>query len=173
MPEGFCDKCNGKCCTELTIYVTHRDIQRLAKKVGTDPSNFLTLYTDEYKSNYPLVKIQGGEYVIGLTRPREQCVFLMNVGAVNRCGVQDCKPMVCRVYPFNLSKDGLLVHSEPYKCPEKFWPETEEKRQEAIEEIRKFHNEYFEFREVVDTWNSEPKAQHAKLSKFVEFINHL
>jgi len=170
MPEGFCGQCNGKCCTELSIYVTHRDIQRLAGKVHVHPTYFLNTIEGVEEVGYPLFHLDGKRIALALTRPNERCVFLMDVAGMNRCGVQDAKPLVCAVYPFNLDEGDEIVHSTPYKCPGRYWPSSQPDIWKTRAEIGKFRTEYEEFGKVVASWNSKPEDQRKDFTKLVDFI---
>lgn len=170
MPEGFCEQCNGKCCTEFTVYVTHADIKRLVDATRRDPETFVTAYADDKRATYPLLKIGGYDVRLGLTYRDKRC-NLLKVESDNRrrCTVQDQKPMVCRTYPFSLSDKGELVHVEPYKCPGPIWPESQEEHDRAIREVRQLHKEYQEYEAIVDQWRPLPDDKKTDLKTFLEF----
>jgi Fe-S-cluster containining protein len=113
MPEGFCAKCQGKCCTEFTVYVTHADIKRLLDYTKWDPETFITAYGDDGRCTYPLVRMKDFEVRLGLTHNDRKCVFMQIIDGNNRCTVQAYKPMVCKTYPFSVTGSGKLVHVEP------------------------------------------------------------
>lgn len=170
MPEGFCEQCNGKCCTEFTVYITHADIKRLVDHTGRDPTTFVTAYADDQKATYPIIRMGGYDVRLGLTYRDKKCT-LLHVENDNRrrCTVQDHKPMVCRTYPFSVSDDGKLVHVEPYKCPGPIWPSTEQERAKAISEVRQLHREYNEYEAIVNAWNRLPEGKRTDLSSFIRF----
>lgn len=169
MPEGFCETCNGKCCTEFTVYVTHADVRRLLELTGWQVEQFVTTYSDDGKCNYPLVRFPEFNVRLGLTYTDKRCIFLKVEGDRRRCTVQSHKPMVCRTYPFSVNDDGELVHVEPYKCPGPIWPKDETDRARAIMEVRALQAEYQEYESLVDMWNALPIERRTDLKAFLDF----
>jgi len=170
MPEGFCEQCQGKCCTEFTVYITHYDIKRLLDFTKWDPESFVMAYADDGKCTYPTVKMQEYDVRLGLTHGNKRCVFMKTVDEKNICTVQAYKPMVCRTYPFSVTQEGKLVHVEPYKCPGPVWPGSKEEEEKTIREVRQLHKEYDQYEALVKRWNSLTKERRTGLMAFLDFL---
>jgi Fe-S-cluster containining protein len=170
MPEGFCEQCNGKCCTEFTVYITHADAKRLMDHLKKPADAFITGYADDGKCTHPLIKLAEYDVRIGLSYVDKKCCLLNVVGDRRRCTVQSAKPMVCRTYPFSISSDNQLVHVEPYKCPGPIWPPDQAGVEKSISEVKQLKREYKEYTDLVDQWNALPKEKRASLKAFLNFV---
>ena len=89
-PFSFkCQAC-GACCHNKAIEVGPSETARLAGNRGLPVNEFVRLFTEED----------------GLTlrnRPDGSCVFLDE----DRCAVHPDRPLVCRMFPIGLIRDGL------------------------------------------------------------------
>lgn len=121
--DGLCAKCAKEritCCQQREIYITLGDVERISAytdqvefiefRVPTDPA-----YLDQ--DDDPVWK----EYVFRADNSRRvlkrdekgNCTFLKK----NGCELpEDIRPLVCRLYPFSYTSDGILLDLE-HDCP--------------------------------------------------------
>lgn len=85
LPYYKCSSC-GKCCIECHPQITEDEIVTITKQYGNDVFNYLT----------------DNPFCNELISP---CHYLIN----NKCIINNIKPEVCKIYPFSLSKLGLLT----------------------------------------------------------------
>lgn len=98
-PVGFrCLYCLD-CCRGRHIYLTLEDIERIAK-AGHDPQDFVTF------------SIEGNEirFVLAVREWDLGCVF--HDPETGRCTIHDRNPVICRIYPFMVSRKPLGVEEE-------------------------------------------------------------
>jgi Fe-S-cluster containining protein len=89
-----CTQC-ANCCRVATAKVTERDVERLARAVGTSPARFLADYTYESKDEGRILR-----------RTKEKgCVFLEG----NECTVYDARPDSCQKFPHVVRGQGSLA----------------------------------------------------------------
>jgi hypothetical protein len=154
VPEGFCEQCNGKCCTEFTVYVTHADVKRLMEHLKKPFDAFITGYADDARCTHPLIKLASYDVRIGLTYAEKKCCLLNVVEDRRRCTVQPAK----------------LVHVEPYKCPGPIWPPDQAGVDKSVAEVRQLKKEYQEYAILVQQWNKLPKEQRPNLKAFFDYV---
>ncbi len=86
------------------MYITSKDLERLAKHLGLSEQEFEARYVIRYRR------------LTRLRKPRKsQCHFLMADG----CSVHPVKPVQCRTYPFwpELVEDRAAWQAEAKRCP--------------------------------------------------------
>jgi uncharacterized protein len=89
-----CLQC-ANCCRVATAVVTERDIDRLARSVGTTPARFIADYTQESQQEGRILR-----------RTRESgCVFLSG----NECTVYDARPDSCQKFPHVVRGQGSIA----------------------------------------------------------------
>lgn len=162
-----CDKCNGKCCTEFVRFITAFDAVRITNALKIEPTYFIDYYPHEIVSIYPVFKLNGKDYVLGLDAKSgtiKDCIFLMNIGNTKRCGIHNFKPMNCKTYPF-IFKNNELDFVEEFVCPKQWWPEGEE-REEYIKHIAQFKEELKQYRKIIKLWN-----KNFPNGSFIEFLD--
>jgi uncharacterized protein len=109
MDDGLRFECQPgctRCCdTRGFVYLTERDVMRMAEYVGLEPAEFERRYV--FRTAHSL----------RLRKPRHsQCHFLTATG----CGVHPVKPVQCRVYPFwpeYVEHRDLWEYEGKTKCP--------------------------------------------------------
>jgi len=166
----ICDTCNGKCCTKFVIFVTARDAARIVNALHLEPTYFLNYYPAEIDSKFPVFKIKGKKYILGLDSKNgsiKDCRFLIDIGGYRRCGIYKYRPLNCRTYPFTF-KDRKLDFVEEFVCPKQWWPEGKE-REEYVDNINKFNKELKEYEKVVGVWN----RNFGEKGSFTEFLNFI
>ncbi|ACJ17226.1 hypothetical protein, conserved [Thermococcus onnurineus NA1] len=98
------------CCRGRFIYLTLKDIQKIAE-AGYDPQDFVLM-------------VPGGDKVRFVMAYREWdlgCVF--HDPETGKCRIHDRNPVICRIYPFMVSRKPLGVEGEePFEYKgERFW----------------------------------------------------
>ena len=100
-----CRRC-GKCCiNQDTILLNTRDTFNIAKKKGMTMQQVVDAYTEVYigpNSQIPVVHLLSNG-------PKGACPLLEN----GRCGVHDCKPTVCALFPLGrlvIAGEDELTH---------------------------------------------------------------
>ncbi len=98
------------CCRGRFIYLTLGDIEKIAEH-GHDPQDFLMLTFEGEKVRFVLAY---REWDLG-------CIF--HDPETGKCRIHDYSPLVCRIYPFMVSRKPLGVEGEePFEYKgEKFW----------------------------------------------------
>ncbi|CAB49353.1 YkgJ family cysteine cluster protein [Pyrococcus abyssi] len=98
------------CCKGRHVYLTLKDIKRLID-AGKDPQEFLTISIEGNKIRFVL---SVREWDLG-------CVF--QDPETGLCTVHPHRPLICRIYPFMVSKKPLGVEGEkPIETKDgRFW----------------------------------------------------
>jgi Fe-S-cluster containining protein len=115
-----CCKCNN-CCKIYDIRFAQKDIAAAAKYLGQADEDFIEKYLipDDEDAAYFMLK-------------DKPCRFL---GAEGKCGIYECRPSVCREYPYTNKPERLYsmlsVLSFAEDCPVVF---------EIIERLKKIYN---------------------------------
>jgi len=98
-PAGFrCLYCLD-CCRGRHIYLTLKDIERIAR-AGHDPQDFVTFSIEGDKVRFVLAV---REWDLG-------CVF--HDPETGKCTIHKVRPLICRIYPFMVSRKPLGVEGE-------------------------------------------------------------
>lgn len=164
-----CETCHGGCCKKFVVFVTAHDAARIAKNLNIDPLYFLHYYPVEISSNFPIFRIRGKDYLLGLDSKdgsMKECKFLMSIGIYRKCGIYQYRPMSCRRYPFVLN-DNKLDFVEELVCPKQWWPEGKEKEQ-YINAISQFEKELEAYKKIVETWNIK-SGEKGSFTEFLDF----
>jgi hypothetical protein len=97
-----CTAC-ANCCRVATVKIADRDVEKLAKRLGVNPSQFLAEYTRE--------DVEEGRV---LKRNQNGCVFLEG----NLCSVYEARPHTCVTFPHLTRGAGSLV-SRLWEMPDR------------------------------------------------------
>ena len=90
--EIDCTQC-ANCCRVTEVDITERDIERLAKFLGTSPAEFVRDYTQRDKEGHLILK-----------RSEKGCVFLEG----NLCSVYEARPQNCVNFPHVVRGSGSI-----------------------------------------------------------------
>ncbi|MHA1792788.1 MAG: YkgJ family cysteine cluster protein [Promethearchaeota archaeon] len=169
-PYYCVQECSGFCCSEYTVLITIQDVKRIIDHIpGIHPYQFMTFYDEsvETLNYYPIIKIQGHGYVIGMIQDekRKTCPFHTALGL---CGIHDFSPMVCQTYPFSLTDDLELTYISNPKCG-KLFPPLDKERIKKI--ILQSWREIDEYKELVRRWNE--KHSDDSFDEFMVFAGAL
>jgi len=98
---GFhCSQC-GKCCRDLRVALTHRDLARLRRSFGRDARGFVDWLApdavDMTSEPSSFVELSVGRRLMVLAHADGACRFL---GSDNRCSAYTSRPEDCRTFPF-------------------------------------------------------------------------
>ncbi|MDI3475668.1 MAG: uncharacterized protein PWQ79_1337 [Thermococcaceae archaeon] len=98
------------CCRGRHVYLTLKDIERIAK-TGKDPQDFVTFSIEGEKIRFVL---SVREWDLG-------CVF--HDPETGKCTIHEARPLICKIYPFMVSRKPLGVEGEePFEYRgEKLW----------------------------------------------------
>ncbi|ASJ01410.1 YkgJ family cysteine cluster protein [Thermococcus gorgonarius] len=98
------------CCRGRHVYLTLKDIEKIAGE-GHDPQDFVTF------------SIEGGKlrFVLSVREWDLGCVF--HDPETGKCRIHPVRPLICRIYPFMVSRKPLGVEGEkPFEYKgEKLW----------------------------------------------------
>ena len=207
-----CKNCAGGCCRAFNIPITGFDILRIMKTIDIDPFFYcgieevigenlekslgtvpLFLFTDNGEPGYYEIFMK--RIMSKCYEGTPKCIFLQEwdakkynsvelEGIIGRCGIYDCRPLACRIYPSKIGKDGKLFMDNPYfehTNPEnKRWqdlpyglcprPIEKEDFSAGVDEYIKnlAHGDYelnF-FVELSKKWNKNPDIS----DKFIDFL---
>ncbi len=100
--EIDCKQC-ANCCRVTEVEITDRDIEHLAKEIGTSVNEFHAKYT---------ARADSGELI--LKRTEAGCVFLEG----NLCSVYDARPRNCVNFPHLVRGEGSIV-SRMWRLPDR------------------------------------------------------
>ncbi|ASJ15276.1 YkgJ family cysteine cluster protein [Thermococcus radiotolerans] len=87
------------CCRGRHVYLTLRDIERIAR-AGHDPQDFVTFSVEGNRIRFVLAV---REWDLG-------CVF--HDPETGKCRIHEVNPIICRIYPFMVSRKPLGVEGE-------------------------------------------------------------
>jgi len=87
------------CCKGRHVYLTLKDVERIAR-AGHDPEDFVTLSIEGNRIRFVLAI---REWDLG-------CVF--HDPETGRCRIHPVRPLICRIYPFMVSRKPLGVEGE-------------------------------------------------------------
>jgi Predicted Fe-S-cluster oxidoreductase len=97
-----CTAC-ANCCRVATVKLIDRDVEKLARRLGVSPKQFLAEYTrEDAEEGRVLIRNAGG------------CVFLEG----NLCSVYDARPQTCVNFPQLIRGAGSLV-SRLWEMPDR------------------------------------------------------
>ena len=116
MSEEFlcarCAKHQESCCQRTDIYVTLGDVRRIENAVGaSDFTEFRSAAYSTYDQSIEdpfwhrhVFRDDGTRRVLKQQQPSGDCFFLGPQGCVLSASV---RPLICRLYPFDYTADGL------------------------------------------------------------------
>ncbi|MBN2152741.1 MAG: YkgJ family cysteine cluster protein [Candidatus Lokiarchaeota archaeon] len=176
--EADCCDCDGECCHEHSILLTHRDVNRiLARMPRLDPRELLVFfeahdgYVDiEALGGYPAIELEGGPCFMGLRfvvdelDARRHCRFLDH--ETNRCTIHEFKPMVCNAYPF-IVDGGSITRHRTIRCKRPYHPRTPDEIAGLRATLQEAYREFGEYKDEVARWN-DTKGE----ASFEAFVNH-
>jgi Fe-S-cluster containining protein len=117
-----CLGCDGVCCRNYAVPLTHADISRLIMGGGRASEFVDWLPVGSMFSTYPDVRLDGGYHYMVLKRGEDGvCVLSVRRGKAIRCGVHGKHPLLCRLYPYGpdgkIASDrcGMVEHSKALK----------------------------------------------------------
>ena len=87
------------CCRGRHVYLTLKDIEKIAR-MGYDPQDFVTFSVEGDKIRFVL---NVREWDLG-------CIF--HDPETGKCRIHDANPLICRIYPFMVSRKPLGVEGE-------------------------------------------------------------
>jgi Fe-S-cluster containining protein len=155
-----CQRC-GKCCTSFVVCATPFDVARITKATNKKPKSFVSLISEppERERTEPSILIDGGPCLLVLKRRKGSvCIFYNGTG----CGIYDCRPMLCRTYPFRVrrpvfraqSRAPCLTDMKSRACSERWVPEGAEKKQ-CARDCRKYESEIRKYEKIAGEWNKK------------------
>ena len=97
-----CTEC-ANCCRVATVKIIERDVEKLAKRLGVSPAQFVAEYTIEDPEEGRILKRNEGG-----------CVFLEG----NLCSVYDVRPHTCVTFPHLTRGSGSLL-SRLWEMPDR------------------------------------------------------
>ncbi len=158
--ENPCLDCDAACCGHYAIYMTHRDVLRLARATGRRPATFCAAEYQVLSPHLPAARLSGrdAQLVLASAPGRDACLF--QDSATGRCRVHDDAPAICRQYPFEVV-DGTfdsLRQRRDVLCPAPF-PLDEPARRAMLRDARRFWTrELPAYRRRVAAWNRRRRS---------------
>jgi len=163
-----CNGCKAHCCKKFIKFITIHDASRIMDALKIDATDFLDLRPAEgILCNYPKILIKDKPLFLALDSKmgKNDCIFLLEINHVRKCGIYHFRPLGCKTYPYELGEEGLET-VETIMCPWQYWPEDEE-RKEYIGNINQLQQEYQEYNEIVEAWNQE----HGETGHYIKFLD--
>lgn len=151
----------GNCCTQFGVCITPSDILRITAATGMKPAEFVAVIDDphERERHEPAVMISGRPSLLVLKwRTDRVCMFY----GPGKCAIYDVRPMLCRTYPFVLTKHEIS-DIKGRVCPRKWAP-----AHYAIYRryLGQYNREVEAYRGVAGAWN---RGKGGNLNEFLEF----
>lgn len=138
--QSGCATCpTSRCCIVFDPELTAADLHRLVRGLGLDPADVAELapiHAEQAEGTGFVFDDQGGTWELRLRRTshafrhganggRRRCGFLLSLGpGLNRCGVYEHRPMVCRTFPSDFTTLGVMVGNPPAVCPPNAWSQA-------------------------------------------------
>jgi Fe-S-cluster containining protein len=171
MADAPCARCTtARCCTVFDPELTGPDLVRIARGTGLEPLRFAVLAPVRADLAGPDGLRLGSDatWEMRLARtpdPRgeggaRRCVFLMHLGTgLNRCGIYAERPMVCRTYPTDLTRFGVMVGNPPDICPPGEWAQERVDLRPFAAIHRQAAAERSRWRAFLASWNAPDHQQ--------------
>jgi Fe-S-cluster containining protein len=156
-----CTGC-GECCRNLRVAVTDRDLERLAGASGVPPQELVDwLQPDAVDmSGEPesFVELSQGRRLMALAHGRFGCALL---DAQGRCRVYAARPADCRLFPFDVTRDGARAKLGllPLVGCDAAWDGNNETAVVEADDGRRWR-ELERYQELVRRWNR--RAAHRR-----------
>lgn len=163
-----CEECSASCCRRFVKFVTIHDVARITSILKIEPLQFVDLKTAEIESEYPIVMLHNKPHLLALDSKmaKNDCIFLMEIGSIKKCGIHPIRPKLCQTYPYTFDEDGLTLGlTNNLVCPRQHWPEGEEK-EKYLKALRELRSEKEEYALIVEEWNKE----HGEKGNFLRFL---
>ncbi len=171
--------CNGSgtCCYNQSILITDEDVKRIVNAIPSIKLEELLVFFvrhDGYKDaellkEHPEIYIEGEPCYMALRfvplhgePDTRACPFLNRDSG--KCTIHDCKPMVCRAYPF-IVQDGIITRLEKIRCKVPYHPADQQSILDLQRTLLGSYKELDAFKEKVATWNATRRD-----STFPEFF---
>lgn len=187
-----CTRCRtARCCIVFDPELTGPDLARLAAGLGVPPLSFCRLAPVRADEAGPdgvrlggietwelrLRRTLAGEAAAGAGGAR-RCLFLLHLGpGVERCGVYDLRPMLCRTFP--AARVGAELHPGPAPavCPDEAWeglPPLTAGAQAALHAtFDGAETERARWRSFLDRWHEAPRQAALAARTTAEATAHL
>jgi len=174
-----CTMC-GNSCRSFNVNITHDDIITILKhRPDLNLNDFVELKfgIDDYISGNDTIHWgnEKSKFIMLLKKKKnsKDCIFLEN----NLCSINDFKPLLCKVWPFNLrEKDGKIRWGNSYRefiknvCAYKMQNKKLSDINSLKEDIFKLHNSRTEFHSLINEWNNRIKNVEPSKEKFFNFF---
>ncbi len=173
-----CRGCDGRCCSSYLVNINHKDAFRIAAALYIDPYEFtFASYDDEYKdgstdNGFPTFMIEGRAHALAIEydeKEDDKCVFLMQIGNEMRCGVHNCKPGLCRIYPLGVTEDWEMEDQADDLVCTKQWVINRSERDATEQFLKAYAAEVREFEQICKAWNESGTPDRS----FREFIDYM
>lgn len=157
--DFLCQNC-GNCC-KLITEINHHDILRIKNRSNLNLNDFV--FVDKNKSG------NGFSYFLKKKENSNECIFL---NSENKCNIHEYKPLVCRVWPFNLNKhNGKISWINEYRdfinksCAHILKTGSNDEN-ELKEIISKHYSEFEEFDLLKEKWGKDI----SNINEFMEWV---
>lgn len=157
---GTCMRC-GNCCTQFGVCITPFDIRRIAAATGMKAEEFVAVIDvpRERERHEPAVMISGRPSLLVLKWRKDRICMFYEPG---KCGIYDVRPMLCRTYPFVLTRHEI-ADIPGRVCPRKWAPEHYAIYGAYLEQYRR---EVELYRAIAEAWN---RGRGGSLGAFLRF----
>lgn len=149
----------GNCCTRFGVCVTPFDIHRISKLTGMDASDFVAVIDDpqERERHEPAVNISGKWSLLVLKWRKDRiCMFY----GTDKCLIYGARPMLCRTYPFVLSKHEI-TDIKGRVCPRAWKPSDQ-----YLADLKQYNREVELYKAMAAEWN---RGRGGDLDAFLKF----
>jgi Fe-S-cluster containining protein len=166
-----------RCCTQRTVFPTSAEIWRIASQLDVPPESFLRAVPTQHAHEPSfLLEPNGRSMQAALLRRAlggntAACVFLMQLGAHNRCGLGPLRPIACQIFP--ASADSAPPHlAKADVCQCRQWSLSDLDRPRIAAQLDQLAVERQRYQQHVAAWNERIQTDN-RTATFAEFCAFL
>ncbi|MBV9440074.1 MAG: YkgJ family cysteine cluster protein [Candidatus Eremiobacteraeota bacterium] len=156
MTEG-CFSCSGRCCYDIVVPVTPFDAWRIARDQLLAFEAFVEPCITPRSVEHGFRLSGQDRYSLVLRRhPIEAaaCTFLAHVSEeFKRCGIYPVRPLVCRVYPFEIRGGSIDIRTDA-RCKPSDWDMAALDYARRGAEFARYAAEWEACRQIDAAWNA-------------------
>lgn len=167
-----CAYCASKCCS-LRVDLTIIEALRVSYTLVLPLLDFLVVRQPTVKHPAKLCSpflILNEPSNFAFRQNVGHCFHLTRPGELrSRCGIYALRPAICRLYPFSMEQNGILIEmGNEQHCPVN-WMQNDETRERARADFNQFQEDYALEKQWLAKWNTRPYEDRA-LETFIDFL---
>jgi len=161
------------CCSVRVVFVTDRDVARIASAMHVEPWSFLAYYETPPRPDAFILDASGQHYCLALAKQPTRrtvtpapCIFLVQTrDRYRRCGLGDLRPAACKTFPSEIV-EGVLHLALQSGCSCRTWSHGDVDIEAESTIARWREAELSDYCSVVARWNDLVLARQAGDDEF-------